>query len=83
MISTFIFGILMLTANPELLKQGYMHAKFTLVLIMTAINGFDVRYLKAFAKGENKKSEKFFRAFNEAPTLVFIAIVLLVVLKAF
>jgi protoporphyrinogen IX oxidase len=36
---------------------------------------------KAFERGDNQKSEKYFRILNEAPTVLMIAIVLLVVVK--
>ena len=36
---------------------------------------------KAFERGENQKSEKYFRMLNEVPTVLMIAIVLLVVIK--
>ena len=36
---------------------------------------------KAFERGKNQKSEKYFRMLNEVPTVLMIAIVLLVVIK--
>jgi len=39
--------------------------------------------LKAFAGERNMKSERWYRWFNELPTLVLVATVLLVVFKPF
>jgi putative membrane protein len=42
-----------------------------------------VRYVKAFAADQRPASERAFRWFNEVPTVLFIAIVILVVFKPF
>jgi putative membrane protein len=34
-----------------------------------------------FAKGSNQRSHKWYRWFNEVPTVILIAVVLLVILK--
>jgi putative membrane protein len=83
MVLTFVFGGLMLWENPEILKQGWMHAKITLVLGMTAFNGFLARWRKQFVKDQNTKSAKFYRGVNEIPTMLMIVIVILVVMKPF
>ena len=81
MIATFVFGIWMLIANPALMQQGWVHTKITLVLLLAGTHGMMAGYRKKFARDENKKSSKFFRYFNEVPTIIFIAIVLLATLK--
>ena len=48
---------------------------------MGAVHGMLSSYRKAFARGENQKSEQFFRCLNEVPTVLVIIIVLLVVVK--
>lgn len=84
MIAAWVFGLLMLHANPEILKgQGWMHAKLTLVLLMSAFHGYLARERKIFLRDENKKTHKFYRKINEIPTLLMIAIVILAVVKPF
>jgi putative membrane protein len=84
MIATFVFGGWMLHENPELLKQGWMHIKLTLVILgLGGVHGMLSKYRKDFARGENRKSERFYRVLNEVPTVVFVIIVLLAVLKPF
>lgn len=83
MIATFIFGLIMIYANPDLMSYGWMHAKITLVLIMAGLHGYLGYTRKKFDKDNRAKSEKFYRYLNEGPTVVFIAIVFLAILKPF
>jgi putative membrane protein len=83
MIGTFVFGgwLVYLT---EAYKQGWWHAKMALVVFgMGGVHGMLSKYRKDFAKGQNRKSAKFYRILNEVPTLLFIPIVFLAVLKPF
>ncbi len=83
MIIAFVSGILLIIATGAGAPgTGYwMHIKLVLVLGMGAVHGMLSSYRKAFERGENQKSEKFYRLLNEAPTLLMVAIVLLVVIK--
>ena len=60
-----------------------MHAKFLLVVGLGVLHGMLSRYRNDFVRGENRHSEKFYRILNEVPTVLMIAIILLVVLKPF
>lgn len=83
MIVSFITGILLILATGAGAPgTGYwMHIKLVLVLAMAAFHGMLSSYRKAFERGENQKSEQFFRGLNEVPTVLVIVIVLLVVVK--
>lgn len=84
MIAAWIFGGLMLYAHWDLFKiSGWMHAKLTLVFLMTGVHHIQLKYLKAFAADNNQKSEKFFRIFNEIPTILMILIVIFAITKPF
>ena len=61
----------------------WFQIKFVLVIAMTALHIHNVIYQRAFAADANTKTQRYFRIYNEAPTLVMIAIVLLVVVKPF
>lgn len=77
-----LFGILLILYNPQYyLKAQWMHAKFTLVLLLWSYHLTCGFFLKKFAKDKNMKNAFFYRVFNELPTLFLIGIVLLVVLK--
>lgn len=83
MILAFVFGGLMVWENPEIFKQGWMHAKVTLVVLMVGFHGMLAGWRKKFVKDGNTHSGKFYRRVNEVPTLLMIIIVILVVMKPF
>jgi putative membrane protein len=82
-IAALLFGGLMLWVNPALFSEGWMHAKLGLLVVMGAVHGLFSKWRKNFARDENIKSAKFFRVWNEIPTVLMIAIVLLAVVKPF
>ncbi len=82
MAATLILGLWLLVLNPAWLQQGWLHAKFTLVALLIAYHFSLACYLKAFKKGA-PRNEKFFRFYNEVPTILLLGIVLLAVLKPF
>ena len=63
--------------------SGWFHAKLVLVLALSAMHGFYVRWVRDFAADRNQHSHKFYRIINEVPTILMIGIVLLVVIKPF
>jgi putative membrane protein len=81
MILTFIFGLYL--ANEIGFEFHWLHAKLTLVAILTFYHHLLGRWRKDFVKGQNKHGQKFFRIINELPTVLMIAIVTLVILKPF
>jgi len=83
MIASFLFGILMLVANPALLSQGWMHAKLLLILVMSGLHGFFARWRKQLERDENRHDARFYRIVNEGPPVLVILIVLLAVAKPF
>lgn len=81
---SWILGLAMLYANPGMMEgQGWMHAKLTLVVLMSGAHGMLSSHLKKFANDENTKSPKFFRIINEIPTVLMIFIVILAVVQPF
>jgi putative membrane protein len=62
---------------------GWLHAKMALVALLVGYHVWCWRLMKAFAAERNTKSHVWFRWFNEAPTVVLFAVVVLVVLKPF
>jgi protoporphyrinogen IX oxidase len=82
MIVTWLAGIYLAWAGHWYLS-GWLHLKVLLVLVLSGVHGFFVRCVRAFAGDRNAYSQKFFRIFNEVPTILMIGIVILVVVKPF
>ena len=74
-------GAAMLAAAPIYLTMGWLRIKLVLVLVLIAYHVFCYRLMRDFAENRNTHSAKWFRAFNEAPSLLLIGIVLLAVVK--
>ncbi len=81
MIFTYLFGIAMLAANPDLLQQPFMHVKITAVIFMQIAHAMLSRYRRAFAADRNIHTAKFFRIFNEIPTVLMIIIVIMIIVR--
>ena len=82
MMLTWILG-LNLAWSVHGLHGGWLHAKIGLVVALTAVHMLFSRAVRAFARDENRRSARYWRFMNEAPTLLMIAIVVLVVVKPF
>ena len=82
MVVAWIFGLWM-ALEAGLFVMGWLQLKFALVLAMSAVHGFFVRCVREFAADENLRSQKFYRAINELPTILMIGIVVLAVVKPF
>ncbi len=63
--------------------NGWMHAKFLVVFLVIGYHHACARLLKKFVAGTNAHSHVWFRWFNEAPVLLMLAAVVLVVVKPF
>jgi protoporphyrinogen IX oxidase len=82
--ATLLSGVAMLIMNPILFETGnWLYAKLVVVALMTAYS-FSLEYFREeLERDECKRSGKFFRAYNEVPTLLSILIVAYVVVKTF
>ncbi len=81
--ASFLFGGLLIYAAPTLMQGGWLHAKITLVVLMTVVHGLFARWRKQFERDQNTRSANFYRAWNEVPTLLMVIIVILVIVKPF
>jgi protoporphyrinogen IX oxidase len=78
-----VFGIAMVAIAPSFLRMGWLQAKLALVAALFAYHLWCYQLMIAFREGRNVHSERWYRGFNETPTLLLIAIVVLVVVKPF
>jgi putative membrane protein len=63
--------------------SGWMHAKLLLVLGAIGYHHVCRRILRDFEQLANRRTHKWYRVFNEVTVLLFIAMVVLVVVKPF
>ncbi|WP_436643723.1 protoporphyrinogen oxidase HemJ [Microbaculum sp. FT89] len=63
--------------------SGWFHAKFALVIALSAVHGMFSGYVRAFAEDRNSHTARFYRIMNEVPTLLMVIIVILVIVKPF
>ena len=84
MIATVLFGLALL-ATPGVFdgSQFWLPAKLVLVGGMIGIHILLARWRRDFAADRNYHSARFYRIINEVPTILMIAIVILVVVRPF
>lgn len=82
MIATWIFGLWLVIGYVGW-HAGWLHAKLALVIGLTAYHHLLARWMKALAADGNARSGRFYRFINEVPTLILVAVVILVVVKPF
>ena len=63
--------------------QGWMHAKLAIVVLLLGYHHGCGLILRKFEAGAMQRSHVWFRWFNEAPVLMMLAAVVLVVVKPF
>jgi putative membrane protein len=84
MIAVYVFGaLLLLTPGIVDWGRGWIWAKLALVGALTVFHHLLGRWREEFAEDRNSRPQRFYRAVNEAPTLLLIAIVILVAVKPF
>lgn len=80
---TVILGVAMVLALPAYLKMGWLHVKLTLVALLIAYHLMCYKFVRDFAHDRKTHSAKWFRMFNEVPSVLLIGIVILAIVKPF
>ncbi|MGE0424043.1 MAG: protoporphyrinogen oxidase HemJ [Reyranellaceae bacterium] len=80
MVATWVFG-LSIAYLQDYWLQGWFILKVALVLALSGVHGAFSRWRKDFEADRNIRPARFYRIWNEVPTLLMIAIVFVVVLK--
>lgn len=63
--------------------NGWMHAKLAVVALVLGYHHACGRLVRQFERGENRRGHVWYRWFNEAPVVMLVAAVVLVVVKPF
>jgi protoporphyrinogen IX oxidase len=80
---SILFGAMMLIKSPIYLQMLWLKVKMLLVALVVAYHAYCYKLMRDFAAQRNRRSAKWFRAFNEVPSLLLIGIVILAVVKPF
>jgi putative membrane protein len=80
--ATYLFGIALLL-TPGLVEwgRGWIYLKLILVAVLTVYHHALARWRKVFAADANVRPARFYRLMNEVPTVIMIAIVIMVVVR--
>ena len=81
MLLTVAMAIGLLSTEPEVLKQSWLHIKLLFVALLLGYHHYCKRLMKQLAADECRWSGQQLRALNEAPTVMLLVIVLLAVFK--
>lgn len=82
LVITWILG-LTLAFNIGAFSQGWFHAKFLVVIILSGYHGWMMGYVKKLARGERTMKDKTLRFVNEVPGMAAAIIVILAIVKPF
>ena len=82
MLLSWLFGILLIhSLGFSVFLELWMQIKIILVIILTYYHFTLGKYLIDFAIDNNQKSSKFFRIYNEIPTIILIVVIFVVIFK--
>ena len=79
---SWLFGLLLFgSIGFDQLESKWLQIKLILIIFLTVYHFFLGIYLKGFSLDKNTHSSKFYRIFNEVPTILLILIVFIVIFK--
>jgi len=82
MLLSWVFGILLIhSLGFSSFFELWMQIKIISVIILTYYHYTLGNYLKDFVANNNQKTSKFFRIYNEIPTIILIVVIFVVIFK--
>jgi protoporphyrinogen IX oxidase len=82
MLLSWLFGVgLIHSLGFSVFSEIWMQIKIISVLILTYYHFTLGKYLRDFAADNNQKSSRFFRIYNEIPTIILIVVIFVVIFK--
>ena len=82
-LSWLLGGALLSNYGDSFMAASWLHVKLLATIFLTVIHMMMARWRKDFEADRNVRSHKFYRTANEIPTLLMIAIVILVIVQPF
>ena len=82
MLLSWLFGVFLLhSLGFSVFAELWMQIKITAVILLTYYHFSLGKYLNDFAVDNNQKSPKFFRIYNEIPTIILIVVIFVAIFK--
>ena len=82
MLISWLFGMLLIhNLGFTVFLELWMQIKIILVIVLTYYHFTLGKYLNDFAIDNNQKTTRFFRIYNEIPTIILIVVVFAVIFK--
>ena len=82
MLLSWIFGVILIhNLGFSIFSELWMQIKIISVFILTYYHFTLGKYIREFAVENNQKTSKFFRIYNEIPTILLIVIIFVVIFK--
>ena len=81
---TAVFGIIMIVQGGGVLfHSGWFHFKLLLIALLIGYHHASYRLMIKFRNDANTRDHRWYRWFNEAPSVLLIVIVILAIVKPF
>jgi protoporphyrinogen IX oxidase len=81
---SWLFGLIMIAMGAiDWSTDHWFHAKLALVIVLSGFHGMLAKWTKDFARDANTHSARFYKIANEVPSVLMIAIVIVVIVKPF
>jgi protoporphyrinogen IX oxidase len=83
MVASWILGLALIgLLGADVLRDSlWLSVKLGLVVILSGVHVMLIGHLRAFAMDRNRRPERYFRILNEVPTVLMIAIVIMVIVR--
>ena len=82
MLLSWIFGLALIhSIGFSSFSELWMQIKIILAVILTFYHFSLGKYLNDFALDSNQKTSKFFRIYNEIPTIILVVVIFIVIFK--
>ena len=81
--ATLAAGIVMLVISPDYLSMAWLRIKLLLVGALLVYHYVCFVQMRAFAERRNSHTAAWYRLFNELPSVLLVALVILAVVKPF
>ena len=82
MLLSWLFGVLLIhSLGFGIFSELWMQIKIAAVVILTFYHFTLGKYLNDLALDNNQKTSKFFRIYNEIPTIILIVVIFVVIFK--